>query len=58
MIHISDVKYVLPADNVISKLPDYTNMKSKQYLNPDQYQICTGYYQLVPILSYWIHQFL
>ena len=22
-VHISDVKYVLPADNIISKIPDY-----------------------------------
>ena len=37
MIHVSDVKYVLPADNVISKLPDYTTFgcKSTLQLNPD-----------------------
>ena len=23
MVHITDVKYILPADNIISKLPDY-----------------------------------
>ena len=35
--YISDVKYVLAADNVISKLPDYTKFgcKSKLQLNPD-----------------------
>ena len=23
MVHITDVKYILPADNIIAKLPDY-----------------------------------
>ena len=37
VIHISNVKYVLPADNVNSKLPDYSKFghKSKQNSNAD-----------------------
>ena len=37
-VHISHVKYVLPADNVISKLPDCSHFGRKTTLriNPDQ----------------------
>ena len=36
MVHITDVKYVLLADNVIAKLPDYNKFgcKTKLSLNP------------------------
>ena len=36
MVHITDVKYILPADNVIAKLPDYNwfGRKTKLRLNP------------------------
>ena len=35
-VHISDVKYILPADNIIAKLPDYNyfGRKTKLRLNP------------------------
>ena len=35
-VHISDVKYILPADNIIAKLPDYNRFghKTKLRLNP------------------------
>ena len=35
-VHISDVKYILPADNIIAKLPDYNcfGCKTKLRLNP------------------------
>ena len=29
MVHIKDVKYVLPADNVIAKLPNYDTFGRK-----------------------------
>ena len=37
-VHISHVKYILPADNVIAKLPDYSQFgrKTKLRLNPDK----------------------
>ena len=36
MVHITDVKYILPADNIIAKLPDYNKFgqKTKLGLNP------------------------
>ena len=36
-VHIQDVKYILPADTIIAKLPDYNNFgrKSKLRMNPD-----------------------
>ena len=36
-VHIQDVKYVLPADSIIAKLPNYDNFgrKTKLRLNPD-----------------------
>ena len=36
MVHITDVKYILPADNIIAKLPDYNKVgqKTKPRLNP------------------------
>ena len=34
IVHISDVKYVLPADRVISKLPDYQSFGRKQRIGP------------------------
>ena len=36
MVHITDVKYILPADNIIAKLPDYNifGQKTKLRLNP------------------------
>ena len=36
MVHITDVKYILPADNIIAKLPDYNQFgrKTKLQLNP------------------------
>ena len=36
MVHITDVKYILPADNIIAKLPDYNRFghKTKLWLNP------------------------
>ena len=36
-VHIQDVKYVLPADSVIGKLPNYVNFgrNTKLSLNPD-----------------------
>ena len=27
MVHITDVKYILPADNILAKLPDYLDVK-------------------------------
>ena len=38
MVHISHVKNILPADNVIKQLPDYTNFgrKTKLRLNPER----------------------
>ena len=37
MVHITDVKYILPADNIIAKLPDYNKFghKTKLRLNPE-----------------------
>ena len=37
-VHISHVKYILPADNVIKKLPDYSQFgrKTTLRLNPDK----------------------
>ena len=36
-VHIKDVKYILPADTIIAKLPNYDNFgrKTKLRLNPD-----------------------
>ena len=36
-VHIQDVKYILPADTIIAKLPNYNNFgrKTKLRLNPD-----------------------
>ena len=36
-VHIQDIKYILPADSIIAKLPDYENFgrKTKLRLNPD-----------------------
>ena len=36
MVHITDVKYILPADIIIAKLPDYNKFgcKTKFRLNP------------------------
>ena len=37
MVHITDVKYILPADNIIAKLTDYNKFghKTKLQLNPE-----------------------
>ena len=37
-VHLTDVKYILPVDNVINKLPDYQSFgrKNKLRLNPDR----------------------
>ena len=37
-VHLPDVKYILPVDNVINKLPDYQSFgrKTKLRLNPDR----------------------
>ena len=37
-VHLTDVKYILPVDNVITKLPDYQSFskKTKLRLNPDR----------------------
>ena len=35
MVHISDIKYVLPADRVISKLPDYKSFGRQLKLRTD-----------------------
>ena len=37
-VHLTDVKYILPVDNVITKLPDYKSFgrKTKLRLNPDR----------------------
>ena len=37
-IHLTNVKYILPVDNVITKLPDYQSFgrKTKLRLNPDR----------------------
>ena len=37
-VHLTDVKYILPVDNVINKLPDYQSFgrKTKLRLNPDR----------------------
>ena len=32
MVHITDVKYILPADNIIAKLPDYNKFECKTKL--------------------------
>ena len=29
MVHITDAKYILPADNIIAKLPDYNKFGHK-----------------------------
>ena len=36
-LHVTDIKYVLPADNIIAQLPDYNKFgrKTKLRLNPD-----------------------
>ena len=36
-VHVQDVKYILPADSIIAKLPKYDNFgrKTKLRLNPD-----------------------
>ena len=40
MVHITDVKYILPADNIIAKLLDYNKFghKTKLRLNPENIQ--------------------
>ena len=37
MVHISDVKYIMPADSIIQHLPDFNKLgrKTKYNLNPD-----------------------
>ena len=37
-VHLTDVKYILPVDNAITKLPDYQSFgrKTKLRLNPDR----------------------
>ena len=37
-VHLTDVKYILPVDNIITKLSDYQSFgrKSKLRLNPDR----------------------
>ena len=37
-VHLTDMKYILPVDNVIKKLPDYQSFgrKTKLRLNPDR----------------------
>ena len=37
-VHLTDVKYILPVDSVITKLPDYQGFgrKTKLRLNPDR----------------------
>ena len=37
-VHLMDVKYILPVDNIITKLPDYQSFgrKTKLRLNPDR----------------------
>ena len=37
MVHMRDVKYILPADNIIAKLPDYNKFgrKTKLRLNSE-----------------------
>ena len=37
-VHSTDIKYILPVDNVINKLPDYRSFgrKTKLRLNPDR----------------------
>ena len=37
-VHLTDVKYILPVDNVITKLPDYQSFgrKTELRLNPDR----------------------
>ena len=37
-VHLTDVKYILPVDHVIAKLPDYQSFgrKTKLRLNPDR----------------------
>ena len=37
-VHLTDIKYILPVDNVIAKLPDYQSFgrKPKLRLNPDR----------------------
>ena len=37
-VHLTDVKYIVPVDNVINKLPDYQSFgrKTKLRLNPDR----------------------
>ena len=37
-VHLTDVKYILPVDNIITKLPDYQSFgrKTKLRLNPDR----------------------
>ena len=38
LVHLTDVKYILPVDSVIAKLPDYQSFgrKTKLRLNPDR----------------------
>ena len=38
LAHLMDVKYILPVDNVVTKLPDYQSFgrKTKLRLNPDR----------------------
>ena len=37
-VHLTDVKYILPVDSIIAKLPDYQSFgrKTKLRLNPDR----------------------
>ena len=37
-VHLTNIKYILPVDNLITKLPDYQNVgrKTKLRLNPDR----------------------
>ena len=39
MVHIRDVKYILPPDNIISKLPNYDNFGRKTTLRLDPSKI-------------------
>ena len=43
-VHITDIKYILPTDNIVTNIPNYQNFgrKTTLRLNPDKYQIYIG----------------
>ena len=51
MVHITDVKYILPAENIIAKLPDYNKFCNKTKLSLHPENISDLYWELATTAS-------